>query len=186
MARAGVTPERVVDEATAVADEHGFDALTLATVADRLGVRTPSLYKHVAGLPDLRRLLRIRAKRELAATLSAAAVGRSRGDALRSLAHAYRDWALARPGLYAAAQVAPEAGDSEDEEASAAAVQVVFDALRGYGVSEDTMVDATRTLRAGLHGFVALDAAGGYALPRPLAASMDWWLDSLDRALTDA
>ena len=116
--------------------------------------------------------------------LSAAAVGRSRGDALRSLAHAYRDWALARPGLYAAAQVAPAADDPDDQEAAAAAVRVVFDALRGYGVGEDTMVDATRTLRAGLHGFVALDAAGGYALPRPLADSMDWWLDSMDAALS--
>ncbi|MGZ4615461.1 MAG: TetR/AcrR family transcriptional regulator [Actinomycetes bacterium] len=184
MARAGVTPERVVDEAVAVADESGWDSLTLAAVADRLGVRAPSLYKHVGGLPDLRRLAGVRAKRELAAVLSAAAVGRSRGEALRSLAHAYRDWARARPGLYAAAQVAPSPDDPEDQEASGAAVRVVFEALRGYGASEETMVDATRTLRAGLHGFVALDAAGGYALPRPLADSMDWWLDSLDAALS--
>ncbi len=184
MPRAGVTPDRVVDEAIAVADAGGWDRLTLGAVAERLGVRTPSLYKHVAGLPELRRLAGLRAKRELAAVLSAATVGRSRGEAVRALARAYRDWAAARPGLYAAAQSAPEPGDTEDEEASAAAVQVVFGVLRGYGVADDTLVDATRTLRAGLHGFVVLDRAGGFALPRPVGASLDWWLDGLDAALS--
>jgi AcrR family transcriptional regulator len=183
VARAGVTPERIVDEAVAVADACGWNALTLAAVAERLGVRTPSLYKHIAGLPELRRLAGVRAKRELAAVLSAAAVGRSRRDALRATALAYRDWARAHPGLYAAAQTAPSAGDAEDEAASAAAVQVVFDVLRGYGVPDDTLVDATRALRAGLHGFVVLDSVGGYALPRPLDDSLEWWIDSLDAAL---
>ena len=179
-----MTPERVVDEAAQVAAEAGLDGLTLAAVADRLGVRTPSLYKHVAGLPDLRRLLAVRAKRDLAAVLTRAAVGRSRRDALLALAAAYRDWAGAHPGLYSAAQAAPAADDSDDQEASAAVVGVVFDVLRGYGADDDTLVDATRTLRAGLHGFAALDAAGGYALSRPLDDSVAWWLDSLDAALS--
>jgi AcrR family transcriptional regulator len=181
-----VTPDRVVATAVALADAGGLGSLTLAAVATELGVRTPSLYKHVDGLPALLRLVSVHAKQELAAVLGGAAVGRSRGDALRALAGAYRDWARERPGLYAAAQSAPAAGDAEDESASAAVVTVVFDALRGYGDDEDLLVDATRTLRAGLHGFVALEAAGGYALPRPLDASMGWWLDSLDRALTEA
>ncbi len=181
-----MTPERVVETAVGIADATGLDSLTLAGVAAELGVRTPSLYKHVDGLPALLRLISVHAKQELAAVLGQAAVGRSRADALRALAGAYRDWARARPGLYAAAQAAPAPGDAEDEAAAAAAVQVVFDALRGYGDDEDLLVDATRTLRAGLHGFVALDAAGGYALPRSLDASMDWWLDSLDRALTES
>ncbi|MGN6577920.1 MAG: TetR/AcrR family transcriptional regulator [Nocardioides sp.] len=183
MPRAGVTPERVVETAVGIADASGLGSLTLAGVAGELGVRTPSLYKHVDGLPALHRLVALHAKQELAGVLGQAAVGRSRGEALRALARAYRDWARSRPGLYAAAQAAPTPGDTEDEAASAAVVQVVFDALRGYGDDEDLLVDATRTLRAGLHGFVALDAAGGYALPRPLDASMHWWLDSLDRAL---
>lgn len=186
MPRAGVTPDRVVETAVRIADAGGLASVTLAGVASELGVRTPSLYKHVEGLPALLRLVSVHAKRELAAVLGRAAVGRSRGDALRALAGAYRDWARERPGLYAAAQSAPAAGDAEDESASAAVVTVVFDALRGYGDDEDLLVDATRTLRAGLHGFVALEAAGGYALPRPLDASMGWWLDSLDRALTES
>lgn len=70
--------------------------------------------------------------------------------------------------------------------ASDAVVTVVFDVLRGYDVGDDVVVDATRTLRAGLHGFVALEAAGGYRMARPVDASLGWWLDSLDRALASA
>ena len=180
-----MTPERVVATAVEIADTSGLGSLTLAGVASALGVRAPSLYKHVDGLPALHRLVSLHAKQELAGVLGQAAVGRSRGEALRALARAYRAWAGSRPGLYAAAQAAPVPGDAEDEAASGAVVRVVFDALRGYGDDDDVLVDATRTLRAGLHGFVALDAAGGYALPRPLDASMDWWLDSLDRALSE-
>lgn len=184
MPRTGVAPDRIVEVATRLVDRDGLDNLTLTAVASELGVRTPSLYKHVAGLPALRRLLAVRAKTDLARALREAAVGRARGDALRSLAEAYRDWAVRHPGLYAAGQAAPEPDDDEDVAASEEVVGVVFDVLRGYRVSDDVLVDATRTLRAGLHGFVGLEKAGGFALPRPLRASMAWWLDSLDRALS--
>jgi AcrR family transcriptional regulator len=186
VARAGLSPDRVVEEAAALAAEVGMEALTLAAVANRVGVRAPSLYKHVeGGLPELRRLLGIRAKRRLAAVLAEAAVGRSRGEALHALADAYRGWASAHPADYAAAQRAPVAGDSEDQEASAEVTQVVFGALAGYDAGEDTLVDAVRTLRAGLHGFAALDAAGGFALPRSLEDSFAWWLATVDSALSD-
>ena len=187
MARAGLSADRVVEEAAALAGEVGMEALTLAAVAQRVGVRTPSLYKHVeGGLPQLRRLLGIRAKRRLAAVLAEAAVGRSRGEALRALAEAYRRWASAHPADYAAAQRAPLTGDAEDEQASAEVTRVVFGALAGYDAGEDTLVDAVRSLRAGLHGFVTLDAAGGFALPRSLDDSFAWWLATLDSALAHA
>lgn len=183
MPRAGVTPDRVVEVAVALADRDGLDSLTLAAVAAELGIRAPSLYKHVEGLPALRRLLTVRAKEELAGVLRGAAVGRARADAIRAVALAYRDWAVAHPGRYAAAQAAPLPTDADDVAASEAVVGVVFDVLRGYDVGDDVLVDATRTLRAGLHGFVALEAAGGYAMERRVDDSMAWWLGSLDRAL---
>jgi len=184
MPRAGLSPERVVDAATTVADERGFSALTLAAVAGEVGVQTPSLYKHVDGLPSLRRLVGLRAKRELAAVLSRATVGRSRGDALRSLALAYRSWAAEHPGQAAAIQAAPLPGDEEDIAAGTAATDIVFAALRGYGLTDEALIDATRTLRAGLVGFAALEASGGFGMARPVDASFAWWLDSFDTALS--
>ena len=99
-------------EAERLADEGGLAQLTLAALALRLGVRQPSLYKHIDGLPGLRRSIAVRAKLELTDVLGSAAVGRSRDDAVVALADAYRAWALAHPGRYQAAQRAPDPDDA--------------------------------------------------------------------------
>ena len=165
MPRAGLSEERVVDEAEQLADEVGISRLTLAAVAERLGVRQPSLYKHIEGTAGLHRSLSIRAKQELAEILGRAAVGRSGDDAIWSMATAYRAWAVQHPGRYEAAQRAPVPGDVDDERASAAAVNVLADVLVGYELRGDDAIDAIRALRSALHGFVTLQASGGFGLP---------------------
>jgi AcrR family transcriptional regulator len=173
MPRAGLTETRVVEEGERIADEVGLSSLTLAALAERLGVRQPSLYKHVAGTDGLRRSISIRAKSDLAGVLRRATVGRARGDAIDSMAHAYRAWAKKHPGRYAAAQRAPVPGDHDDDAASAEVVQVAFDVMAGYGLRDDDAVDAIRGLRAALHGFVTLEAEGGFGLPVDIDRSFD-------------
>jgi AcrR family transcriptional regulator len=169
--RAGLSRAVVVTEAARVADEVGLERLTLAAVAGRLGVRLPSLYKHIAGLEALQVHLAAAAGRELAAELSAATVGRSKGDALLAMAHAYRAFALRRPGAYAATLRAPEDGDEEHQAAAMAVLQVVLSVLAGFGLEGEDAIDAVRGLRALLHGFVAIEAAGGFKLPQDLDRS---------------
>jgi AcrR family transcriptional regulator len=165
VARAGLTPGRIVDEAGALADEVGLSQLSFAALAARLGVKVPSLYKHVTGLDAVRQAMSVTAKSELAEQLARAASGRARHDALHALADAYRGWAAEHPGRYESTLRAPLPDDPADVAASGRAIEVIFDALRGYGLAEDRLVDTTRMLRASLHGFVALEAAGGFALP---------------------
>lgn len=168
MPRAGLTPERVLVEAEHLTDEVGVDALTLSALADRLGVRQPSLYKHIDGLAAVKRDIAVRAKAELADVLARAAVGRSRGDAVRSIAAAYRSWAHQHPGRYQATLHAPDPTDPDDGAASAAAVTVVLDVLAGYHLHGPDAVHAARGLRSALHGFVSLEAAGGFGLSHSL------------------
>ncbi|MGH3470528.1 MAG: WHG domain-containing protein [Nocardioidaceae bacterium] len=184
MPRAGLNRARVVAAAALLADEVGFDRLTLAALAKRLGVQLPSLYKHVAGLAALRQQLSVRAKLELADVLARATVGKARGDALRALGVTLRGWAADHPGAYAASLQAPSPGDADDVAASEAAIKVVYDVLEGYALDEDTRIDATRSLRAALDGFAALEQRGAFALTRPVDASFGWLLDSLDLALS--
>jgi AcrR family transcriptional regulator len=165
VARAGLTEILVIEEAERLADEVGLSRMTLAALAARLGVRQPSLYKHIDGMDGLVRSISIRAKTDLAYVLARAAVGRERADALTSVAGAYRQWALEHPGRYAAAQSAPASGDTEDQAASLAIVQVATDILAGYKLSDDDAIDATRALRSALHGFITLESSGGFGLP---------------------
>ena len=132
----------------------------------------------------LQRLVSIRAKSELGDVLARAAVGLSGREALVALCAAYRRWAGAHPGRYAATVTAPASGDSEDLAASTAVVGVVFAVLAGYGLAGDDRVDATRTLRSALHGFLVLEAAGGFGLPLDIDRSFDTLVGAIDRALS--
>ena len=175
----------MLDEAERIADEVGLSRLTLAALAERLGVRQPSLYKHIDGMDALQRGLSIRAKNELAYVLARAAVGRERGDAVTSIAHVYRTWALEHPGRYTAAQRAPAKGDADDIAASQAVLQVATDVLAGYQLRDDDAIDATRALRSTLHGFVTLEAAGGFGLPVDVDRSFERLVGGLITALSN-
>jgi AcrR family transcriptional regulator len=178
-ARAGLTPELVVDAALAIIDESGPDALTLARVAAHTGVAAPSLYKHVDGLPALRRLVRLRVLAEFDEALRAATLGRSSADALRALATAYRDYLRAYPHRYPFVETAAAPGDEADQAAAGRLVEVVFAALRGYGLTGSAAVHATRCLRAAVHGFARLEAIGGFGLPEQIDTTFAHLLDML-------
>ncbi|MEX1296689.1 MAG: TetR family transcriptional regulator, partial [Candidatus Limnocylindrales bacterium] len=72
MPRAGLSTDIVVHEAADLADEIGYDALTLTALATRLNVAVPSLYKHVGGLDALRRQVALLAVEELGSAMRAA------------------------------------------------------------------------------------------------------------------
>ena len=119
---------------------------------------------------------------------SSAHIVSTQGTGSPRMAHAaaYVEWARSRPGRYAATQRAPDPGDEADLEASAGVMRVVSDALRGYDLSEDRLVDATRTLRALVHGFTALERAGGFGIPRDVDLSLDFALGCLATILRSA
>jgi AcrR family transcriptional regulator len=184
MPRAGLTTDKVVAVAGDVADELGWERLTLAGVADRCGVALPSLYKHVAGLDGLRRDLSVAALRDVLAELSKATVGRSGPEALHALADTLRSYARRHPGRYTASVRAPEPDDGEHGALSADAVDLVVAALRGYGITDADAIDAVRSVRAAVHGFISLEASGGFRLAHDLDTSFRRLVDALDVAFT--
>ncbi len=164
MPRRGLDRAQVVAAAASIADADGLEAVTLARVAADLGVRPPALYVHVAGLGALRREIALLGVRELTAAMRDAAVGRSGEPALSAVAGAYRAYALAHPGRYAATVRAPDADDEELAAAAADAVGVLAAVLREWGLEGDDAIHAVRGIRAALHGFAAVERTGGFAL----------------------
>lgn len=185
MARAGLTPELVAARGAELADEVGLERLTLAMVAQAFGVAQPSLYKHVSGLDGLLQRISALATAELAERLGEAAAGRARGDAVRALADAYRAYAAEHPGRYAASQRVPDPGDPAHVSAGERAVATIVAVLRGYGLDGEEAIDATRALRSALHGFVSLERAGGFGLPRSVDRSFTQLVAALERSFAD-
>ena len=94
----------IVSTALALLEEHGAEALTMRRLADQLGIRAPSLYKHLAGKSELETAMIAVGFEGLATVLEQAAAGsgqaRGPGPRLAGLGTAYRGFALARPHLY--------------------------------------------------------------------------------------
>src|SRR5213080_1168673 len=84
--RVGLDHATVVEAAARLVDEEGIEQLSLGRLAERLGVRTPSLYNHVAGLPGLKHDLAIYCTRELLDRLFRATIGKSRAEAIFAFA----------------------------------------------------------------------------------------------------
>lgn len=170
----GITAEDVVEAAVEIADAEGLAGVTLAAVAQRLGIRSPSLYAHVDGLAGLRRLLAFRAAEEFQGILRRAVVGREGTEALRALMHAYRGFARQRQGLYAAGQQAVRPGQDEElYRALARVIEPVLQALTETGVASEDLIHLTRALRSALHGFVELEHASGFGMPESVDESFE-------------
>jgi AcrR family transcriptional regulator len=184
VARAGLTRDGVVAAAVSMADEVGLSRLTLAALAERLGVKQPSLYKHIDSLAGLHRSISLLAKRELGDVLARAAVGRAGAEAIMAMSHAYRDWALLHPARYQAAQTAAAQGDEEDTTVSLASIQIIADVLTAYALEGDDSIDAIRAFRATLHGFVSLETSGGFALKVDINRSFERLVHGFTVALT--
>ncbi|WUH97965.1 WHG domain-containing protein [Spirillospora sp. NBC_00431] len=172
MPRAGLSPAAVVDAAVAIVDAEGPGALTLAAVAGRVGVATPSLYKHVRNLAELRQLLTVRVLEELTERLGEAALGRSGDDAVRALMRAYRSYVVQHPGRYAAMDQSTDASP-ESYAAGDRLLSIVFAALRAYDLEGSDLVHAARCLRSAVHGFAVLEAMSGFGLPENLEVSYE-------------
>lgn len=176
---------QVVAAATELADADGLEALTLAALASKLEIRIPSLYNHVDGLTGLRREIGLKALVELDTILMRAAAGRQGVPALQAVAEAYYAYAKAHPGSYLAAQRPADASDTEMAAAGKRAVDLLSDIMRPFGLSERDTIHAVRGFRSLIHGFVSLNAAGGFGLPvdvtRSLRQTLTWYLAGLTR-----
>ncbi|HEX4306903.1 MAG TPA: TetR/AcrR family transcriptional regulator [Solirubrobacterales bacterium] len=180
----GLDADAVVAAAGRIADAEGLEAATISRIAAEVGVRPPSLYNHVTNHAGLMRLLAIESIAELAAAITNAAVGRSREDAIRAVAVAYRAYAVQHPGRYATTVRAPEPGDTEAETAAAAAITPLVAILAGWGIEGDDAVHLVRVIRSALHGFVTIETGGGFGLPLDLDHSFALLVDCLVAAIT--
>jgi AcrR family transcriptional regulator len=184
MARAGLSPAVVARAAAQLIDRDGPAALTLAGVADSLGVRSPSLYKHVDGLAGLERLVALDGLGQLVESCRTALLGRSGADGLRAMSEAYRAFARAHPGVYPLTQVARPA-DADFTARTDRMMEAMVALLTGFGVPATDLVHATRAVRSALHGFALLEVQAGFGLAVDLDQSFDWLLGLLERGLVD-
>ena len=184
MPRAGLDTTVVVTAGAALADEVGLANLTMGLLAERVSVRTPSLYKHVSGQEDLNQRIAALALSEAANAVGDAVQGYAGRDALAAAARAFRAFVLKHPGRYAATiGVEPSRPDDPLTIAGQRLLAAFTAALRGYEIAESDMDHALRMLRSLCHGFATLQTANGFQQSTDIDESFEWLIAFSDRGL---
>ncbi|MEU0592107.1 TetR/AcrR family transcriptional regulator [Streptomyces ardesiacus] len=174
----------MVAAGAALADEVGLAGLTMGLLAGRLGVRTPSLYKHVGGQDDLVRRIAVLALQEAAEAVGGAVRGYAGRDALAAAARAFRAFVLAHPGRYAATLGQEPSGPDDPLAAAGQRLLEAFNAvLRAYDIPDRDVNHALRLLRSLFHGFATLQASDGFQWSTDVDESFEWLVAFADRGL---
>ncbi|MEU7974488.1 WHG domain-containing protein [Micromonospora sp. NPDC049089] len=184
MPKARLTPASVTEAAAALVDEVGFDNLSMGLLAERLGIKTPSLYKHVASQADLAHRIAILGMTQAGDALRDAIQGRSGSEALAAGAQAMRTFVREHPGRYAASNAARPTGPDDPFIPASERVLASWAAmLGGYDLEPGQVIHAMRTLRSVLHGFATLEVAGGFQIDASVDESFSWLVSFIDQGL---
>jgi AcrR family transcriptional regulator len=155
--------QEIVDAARRILESDGPDALTMRRLAGEIGIRAPSLYKHVNDKSALEVLLMEISFTEMAEAFEAIEVGNDEVDPLFQLAMVYRAYALAHPHLYRLLTVGPlpreQLRPGVEARAARPVIQLTGDA------------DLARALWAFAHGMVMLELDGRFPADADLDAT---------------
>jgi len=156
--------DEILDTAEQLLQAEGPEAMSMRRLAEALGIRAPSLYKHVHGKEEIIAALQERALRSMATELGSAAPG------IPALAEAYRAWARANPQPYMLVTRHPLDRDRLTPGVEAAAAAPLLAAVGGE-------VDKARALWGLAHGLIDLELAGRFPADADLDAT---WRAAVD------
>lgn len=177
--KAGLDKDIILKTAADLADAEGIANVTLKALAEKLGVKPPSLYKHINGLEELNKSLMLYGWKSLEKKVTRAAVGKSKEDAIRAIFYAYRDYVKEHPGVFEAMQWYNMYQSEENLQATEEIVAVLFQVLSAYDLQEEQKVHIVRMFRVFLQGFLMVEIHGGFGNPVSITESFDFSLEIL-------
>lgn len=177
--RGELNKKKILEAAAKMADENGFASITLVDLASRLGVKPPSLYKHISGLEELNEGLMLYGWELVDHALVRCAVGKAKDDAIIAICNTYRSFVLQHKGLFEAMQWYNMYLSDVHLQATNGIVSTLFQVLDAYGLSENQKVHIVRMLRGMMQGFLSIESHGGYGNAMPVDESFDFAVKTL-------
>ncbi len=182
----GLNKEIIIDAATELIEEDGFSGFSMRKLADKLGIKTASLYTHIESMEALFTEVGLCALKNQRDFLLAA-IGENQGDsAVIALSESYPRFALEHRELYKLIMQMPSGKNEVLKEAAAMTVEPFMRVLDEYNIGEERKMHMQRVLRAIMHGFVS-EALLGYFSHYPVSAdesyriAVDCAIDGLHR-----
>ncbi|MDD7794256.1 TetR/AcrR family transcriptional regulator [Clostridium sp. 'White wine YQ'] len=177
MQKRNLTKEKIIEVSFSLADEIGLSKVTFPKIAEKLGIKYPSLYNHFTNMDDLKTKMTIYLLKKFNITLMQKLIGRSGEDAIREFANSYRDFALKNKTAYWLFTNIPETRDEEVINLANETKNIVHQILSYYVKDDELQVHKSRILRSLLHGFVTLHSVGYLQGPVSIEESFKIMID---------
>lgn len=175
----GVNLEAVIQAASDIADKEGLNEVSLKSVAEKLGIKPPSLYNHIESLQDLLRHVAHRGMKDMNQQMLQAAAGNSGGDAVKAAGAAYLSSLIAHPGVYEAIQWAVWHGNGETAGIFAAYRALFAKLIQSCGFNAEDTKEILPLIMGVLHGFCTLQLGSALAHPQQAQAELLVALDTV-------
>ena len=181
-ARARTSRDEIIAAGRELLEEGGLDGVTMQAVADRVGVRAPSLYKRVPNRGALIAAIGAAAQDELRSELAPLTRADDPAAALRGIAIAFRAFARRNPRSYELLFMRLPPGARPDVDLTAEAAAPLLEVATRL-VGPDRSLEAARLVTAFAHGFVSMELTGAFRLGGDVDSAYRYGVDVLVDAL---
>jgi len=149
----------------------------LKVVAEKLNIRTPSLYNHIAGLDDLLREVAHHGMREMNDQMTQAAIGVSGDAAIKHVCVAYLEYVMTHPGVYEVIQWTFWHDNDETREIFNNYKMLIIKLIRSCSLKTQITDEIASMLMSMLHGYSTLELGKAFADPEKAIQGL---IDSMD------
>lgn len=174
-----VTKTAVVQAASDIADEKGLNNVSLKAVAEKLNIRTPSLYNHIDSLDDLLREIAHNGMNKMNEKMTKVAIGNSGDTAIKSVAVEYLNYIIEHSGIYETIQWATWHGTEKTEEIFGNYTSLLLTLIRSCNFKPEYTNEILNLLTSVLHGYTTLQLRYAFSNPDKVRTELCNAIDTL-------
>lgn len=174
-----VTKAAVIETASDIADKNGLNNVSLKAIAEKLNIRTPSLYNHITCLDDLLREVAHRGMKTMNNRMIKAAVGSFGDSAIKSVSIEYLNYMIEHPGIYETIQWATWHGTEETEKIFEEYTGLLTTLIRSYKFKDDYTNEILNLLTGFLHGYTTLQLRYAFIAPDKVRNELENAIDTV-------
>lgn len=175
-----ITRDTVIQAASDIADEDGLNKVSLKVVAEKLHIKTPSLYNHIEGIDDLLREVAHNGMKKMNDQMTKAAVGNAGDEAIKSISVEYFKSIMAHPGVYEIIQWAHWHGNSETEVIYNEYKALMMKLILTCNFKTHNTDEILSLLMSILHGYSSLELGKSFKYPEEVIKGL---INSIDTVL---
>lgn len=174
-----ITKEAVIQAASDIADEKGLNNLSLKAVAEKLNIRTPSLYNHINCLDDLLRAVAHNGMRQMNERMKQTAIGKAGTAAIKAAAIEYLNYMIIHYGVYETIQWAAWHGTEETAAIFDDYLALLTTLIESCDFALEHTNEILDMLTGIIHGFTTLQLRYAFSNPDKVRNDLRNALDTL-------